>query len=171
MNKVPSKSVQQTPYEIYTGKKPGFSFMKIWGCWAYVKRLEGTKLEPESDKCLFVGYPRETKGYYFYHPRENKVFVALHAVFLEKEFLNTVVSGRKVELDENRSDTVPGIESSTEQEQSIRDETVPQSSITQGPRKSERIRKQPERYGFLISPHVDINLIEEDEPATYEEAI
>ena len=28
-----------------------------------------------------------------------------------------------------------------------------------------------ERYGFLISPHVDINLIEDDEPATYEEAI
>ena len=46
-------------------------------------------------------------------------------VFLEKEFLNAVVSGRKVELDENHSDIVPGIESSTEQEQSIRDETVP----------------------------------------------
>ena len=35
----------------------------------------------------------------------------------------------------------------------------------------ERVRNQPERYGFLISPHVDINLIEEDEPAKYEEAI
>ena len=57
------------------------------------------------------------------------------------EFLNTVVSGRKVELEENRSDTVPGIEFSTEQEQSIRDETVPQSSITQGPRRSERVKK------------------------------
>ena len=90
------------------------------------------------DKCLFVGYPRETKGYYFYNPQKNKVFVALHAIFLEKEFLNTVVSGRKVELDENRSDTVLGTKSLTEREQSIRDETVPQSSITQGPRKSER---------------------------------
>ena len=94
-------------------KETGFLIPEDWGCWAYV---EGTKLEPKSDKCLFVGYPRETKGYYFYHPRENKVFVALHAVFLENEFLNTVVSGRKVELDENRSDTIPGIESSTEQE-------------------------------------------------------
>ena len=91
----------------------------------YIKHLEAPKLEPKSDKCLFVGYPRETKGYYFYHPRENKAFVALHVVFLEKEFLNAVVSGRKVELDENRSDTIPGIESSMEQEQSIWDETVP----------------------------------------------
>ena len=82
-----------------------------------------------------------------------------------------MISGRKVELDENRDDTVPGIESSTEHEQFIMDETVPQSSVTQGPRRSERVRKLPERYGFLISPHVDINLIEDNEPATYEEAI
>ena len=53
----------------------------------------------------------------------------------------------------------------------MRDETAPQSSITQGPRRSERVRKKPERYGFLISPHVDINFIEDNEPATYEEAI
>ena len=82
-----------------------------------------------------------------------------------------MVSGRKVELDENRSDTVPGIESTTKHEQTIRDESVPQPSYTQGPRRSERVRTVPERYGFLISPHVDINLIEENEPATYEEAI
>ena len=49
--------------------------------------------------------------------------------------------------------------------------TVPQSSNTQGSRMSERVRKQPERYGFLISPHVDINLIEEDEPATDDKAV
>ena len=95
LNKVPSKSVEQTPYEIWTGRKPGFSFLKIGGCWAYVKRLEGTKLEPKSDKCLFVGYPRETKGYYFYHPQENKVFIALHAIFLENESLNAVKVGGK----------------------------------------------------------------------------
>ena len=82
-----------------------------------------------------------------------------------------MVSGRKVELDENRSDTVPGTESLMEQEQFIRDETVPQPSNTQEPRRLERVRNQPERYGFLISPYVDVNLIEEDEPAMYEEAI
>ena len=125
LNKVPSKSVGQTPYEIWTGNKPGFSFLKVWGCWAYVKRLESTKLEPKSDKCLFVGYPKETKGYYFYNPQENKTFVALHAVFLEKEFMDAVVSGRKVEVDENRSDTVSGAKSLAKHEQSIRDETIP----------------------------------------------
>ena len=72
-----------------------------------------------------------------------------------------MVSGRKVELDENQSDTVLGTESLTEQEQFIRDETIPQPSNTQEPHRLERVRSQPKRYGFLISPHVDINLIKE----------
>jgi hypothetical protein len=31
------------------------------------KRLMSDKLTPKSDKYFFVGYPRETKGYYFYN--------------------------------------------------------------------------------------------------------
>ena len=53
------------------------------------------------------------------------MFVALHEVFLENEFLNAVVNERKVELDENWGDTVPGTDPLTEKEESIRDETVP----------------------------------------------
>ncbi|KAK8990066.1 hypothetical protein V6N11_008583 [Hibiscus sabdariffa] len=85
LNRVPSKSVQKTPYEMWTGKSPNMSFMRIWGCKAYVKHQMSIKLEPKTEKCTFVGYPKETKGYYFYN--ENKVFVARTGVFLEKEFL------------------------------------------------------------------------------------
>ena len=84
LNRVPSKAVEKTPYEIWTGKIPSLSFLKIWGCDAYVKRQVSDKLVPKSDKCLFVGYPKETKGYYFYNAPENKVFVARNGVFLEK---------------------------------------------------------------------------------------
>lgn len=64
-----------------------------------MKRLMTTKLEPRSDKHYFIGYPKETKGYYFYSKSENKVFVARTAVFLEKEFLSKG-SGSEVVLDE-----------------------------------------------------------------------
>jgi hypothetical protein len=47
-----------------------------------------------------VGYPRETKGYYFYNKDEGKVFVAHNGVFKEKEFLLKGVSGSKVQLEE-----------------------------------------------------------------------
>ncbi|KAK9009221.1 hypothetical protein V6N11_035766 [Hibiscus sabdariffa] len=35
LNRIPSKSVQKTPHEMWTGKRPNMSFMKIWGCKAY----------------------------------------------------------------------------------------------------------------------------------------
>ncbi|KAK4381455.1 Retrovirus-related Pol polyprotein from transposon TNT 1-94 [Sesamum angolense] len=38
------------------------------------------------DMARFVGYPKETAGYYFYDPSEQKVFVLRNAVFLEKHF-------------------------------------------------------------------------------------
>ena len=38
LNRVPSKAVKKTPYEIWNGKTPSLSFLKIWGCEAYVKR-------------------------------------------------------------------------------------------------------------------------------------
>ncbi|KAJ9539021.1 hypothetical protein OSB04_031754 [Centaurea solstitialis] len=50
LNRVPTKSVEKTPYEIWTGKKPKLSFLKIWGCDAYVKRTTSEKLKPKSDK-------------------------------------------------------------------------------------------------------------------------
>jgi hypothetical protein len=100
LNRVPTKSVERTSYEVWTGKHFGLSFLKVWRCEAYVKRLIWDKLTPKSDKCFFVGYPRETKGYYFYNKAEDKVFVAHNSVFLEKEFLSKGVSGSKVQLEE-----------------------------------------------------------------------
>ena len=58
------------------------------------------KLGAKSDKCLFVGYPKETIGYYFYNPLEQKVFVSKHVIFLEKDFLLEKASGSKIELEE-----------------------------------------------------------------------
>ena len=54
------------------------------------------KLAPKSDKCLFVGYPKETKGYYFYNASENKVFVTRNGVFLEREHISKGISRSKV---------------------------------------------------------------------------
>ena len=100
LNRIPLKAVEKTPYELWTRKRPGLSFLKIWCYEAYVKRQASDKLASKSDKCLFVGYPKETKGYYFYIPSENKVFVARNGVFLEREFISKRVSGSKTSLEE-----------------------------------------------------------------------
>ena len=88
-----------TPYELWFGKKPKMSFLKVWGYDTYVKKLQLDKLEPKSEKSVFIGYPKETVGYTFYHRSEGKIFVAKNGSFLE-EFLSKEVSGRKVELEE-----------------------------------------------------------------------
>ena len=100
LNRSPSKSVETTPYELWFGKKPKMSFLKVWGCDAYVKRLQPDKLEPKASKCVFLGYPKETIGHTFYHRSEGEIFVTKNGSFPEKEFLSKEVSGRKVELDE-----------------------------------------------------------------------
>src|SRR3954469_24836424 len=104
LNRVPSKSVEKTPHEMWTVKKPSLSFLKIWGCEAFVKRLQSDKITAKSDKCIFMGYPRETLGYFLYNREEGKVFAARNGIFLEKEFLNRGVSGSTVQLEEIREE-------------------------------------------------------------------
>ena len=62
LNRAPSKSVETTPYELWFSKKPKLSFLKVWGCDAYVKKLQPDKLEPKSKKCVFIGYPKRLLG-------------------------------------------------------------------------------------------------------------
>ena len=96
---MPSKSVDKTPYEIWTGHKPVLSYLRVWGCPTYIKHLKIDKLGPKFDRCLFVRYPKKTKGYYFYLTAEQKMFVSSWAVFLEKEFLGERANTCKIELD------------------------------------------------------------------------
>ena len=53
LNRAPSKSVETTPYELWFGKKPKLSFLKVWGCDAYVKKFHPDKLKPKTgEMCL-----------------------------------------------------------------------------------------------------------------------
>ena len=156
LNRAPSKSVETTPYELWFGKKPKLSFLKVWGCDAYVKKLQPEKLKPKSEKCVFIGYPKETIGYTFYHRSEGKIFVAKNGSFLEKEFLSKEVSGRKVQLDEV---IVPSLElqSSSSQklvpviptpisEEANDDDHENSDQVTTEPRRSTRLWSTPEWY-------------------------
>ena len=60
LNRAPYKSVETTPYELWFGKKHKLSFLKVWGCDAYVKTFHPDKFKPKSEKCVFIGYPKES---------------------------------------------------------------------------------------------------------------
>ena len=49
LNRAPSKAVEKTPFELWTGKVPKLSYLRIWGCETYEKRLLTDKLSPKSE--------------------------------------------------------------------------------------------------------------------------
>ena len=56
------------------------------------------KLAPKLDKCLFMGYPKETKGYYLYNSLENKVFVTEMLSYWKESTYKKEIVGVKFSL-------------------------------------------------------------------------
>ena len=70
--------------------------MKVWGCPAYIKLSKTNKLDARSEKGRFIGYPKDSLGYYFYFPSDQRISISRNAHFLEKEFLEEGGMGRNV---------------------------------------------------------------------------
>jgi len=105
LNRVPSKSVPKTPYELWTGRVPSLSHLRVWGSPAEAKVFNPNigKLDPKTVSCHFIGYPEKSKGYRFYCPdRYTKFVETRHAVFLEDELIRGSVVARKIDLEEKR---------------------------------------------------------------------
>ncbi|KAL2518226.1 Uncharacterized protein Adt_14473 [Abeliophyllum distichum] len=119
LNLVPSKSVPKTPLELWNGRKPNMHHIRIWGCPAHVLKGKTEKLESRSEICLFVGYPKGTRGYYFYTPLDRKVFVSTNTTFLEDKYINERQSKSRAVLEEmsgsNPNSSIPGTQPSDKQ--------------------------------------------------------
>ena len=55
--------------ELWNGHKPSLSHIRIWGSPTHVLKGDTDKLESRTEVCLFVGYPKGTKGGLFYNPK------------------------------------------------------------------------------------------------------
>ncbi|KAM2703648.1 hypothetical protein EV2_005216 [Malus domestica] len=88
LNRVPSKAVSTTPYELWHGRVPSFTYFHVWGCKAEAKLYNPNerKLDSRTQSCYFIGYPEKSKGYRFYIPQGHTRIQETHnAVFLEDE--------------------------------------------------------------------------------------
>ncbi|KAK4838535.1 hypothetical protein QYF36_014541 [Acer negundo] len=65
LNRVPSKSVTSTPYELWTGRKPVLTNLRPWGCTGYAHNLSSQygKLGARGKKHIFIRYSEHSKGY------------------------------------------------------------------------------------------------------------
>ena len=86
VNRSPSSALEdKTPQEVWTGKKPSLSHLRVFGCDAYVHvpKENRTKLDSKSEKCIFIGYKDGLKGYKFWNPVTRKVVYSRDVVFRE----------------------------------------------------------------------------------------
>nr|GEW86644.1 retrotransposon protein, putative, Ty1-copia subclass [Tanacetum cinerariifolium] len=173
LNMVPTKKVDKTPYKVWHGQALKLSYFKVWGCEALVKRdtlTKPDKLEPRAFKCIFIGYPKETMGYSFYYPPENKVFVARNAEFFENDIIDQEASRSLEDLKIiQEEDTHPSIDTSLNHKKDDQEIDEPQTDINPI-RKFIRTRCSPDRMCLYIDAE-ERELGDLGEPANYKAAL
>ncbi|KAJ4820349.1 polyprotein [Rhynchospora pubera] len=86
LNLSPTKAVMnRTPYEAWFERKPIVSHLRIFGCVAYtlVNSHSRKKLDAKSEKCIFIGYCIQSKGYRLYNPETQKIIISRNVMFDE----------------------------------------------------------------------------------------
>ena len=113
---VPSKSITKTPLELWNGRKPSLRHIRIWGCPTHVLKGKTRKLDPRSEVCMFVGYPKGTRGGLFSSTQDNRVFVSTNVVFLEHNYMTNFKLRSKIVMEELLADEINPIPKVVEQE-------------------------------------------------------
>ncbi|GKD45568.1 hypothetical protein Tco_1270213 [Tanacetum coccineum] len=141
----------------------------VCGCEALVKQDTLDKLQQRSIKCIFVGYPKETMGYYFYFLPKNKIVAARYSEFLEKNLISQEASGRVVELKEVQDEDTSPFENTCEYPVEAESFKPPQVDVDPI-RRSVRTYRAPKR--LCLNVEVDEHCLGElNEPTNYKVAL
>jgi hypothetical protein len=89
----------KTPEEMFTGKKPEISHLKIFGCpvFIHIPKEKRNKLEPSRKKGIFVGYCEVSKAFRIYIPGHCHIEIRRDVNFDEDVVLN---KSRRCQLEE-----------------------------------------------------------------------
>ena len=74
-----------TPFEAWHKRKPKVDHMKVFGSVAYALNQSPNKdkFETKAEKCVFVGYNEESKGYRLLNPKNDQLIISRDVVFDE----------------------------------------------------------------------------------------
>ncbi|GKC52781.1 retrotransposon protein, putative, ty1-copia subclass [Tanacetum coccineum] len=119
--------------------------------------------------CIFIGYPKETMGYYFYFPHENKIIVARYAKFFEKNLITQEVSGRAIDLEEIQDEDTSPFEITSKISMEVEGFEPPQQEVILIHR-SKRIHQAPNRLCLNVEAE-EHSLGDLHEPTSYKVAM
>lgn len=107
-NRSPTNAVGQqfkenTPIDIWFGKKQEISHLRIFGstCYNFIPECNREKLDARSSKCIMLGYMSSTGTYRLWDMERNKMVVGRHVKFNEHDILNRA---RVIELPDSGAD-------------------------------------------------------------------
>ena len=68
----------RTPNELFQGKKPSISHLRVFGssAFAHIPKNTRTKLDPRAEKCILLSFDEAAKAYRCYRPSTRKVFIS-----------------------------------------------------------------------------------------------
>jgi hypothetical protein len=75
----------KTPEEMFSGKKPEVSHLKIFGCpvFVHISKEKRNKLDPSGKKGIFVGYCEVSKAFRVYIPGHHHIEISRDVTFDE----------------------------------------------------------------------------------------
>jgi len=84
----------ETPYEIWHGKKADLSHLRIFGseAYEYIEKQFRKKFDPKAKKALFVGYQNDSRNYRVYDPTTRKISVSKNVYFNEDSHLQIQIN-------------------------------------------------------------------------------
>eukprot|EP00794_Sanderia_malayensis_P008499 gene8499-9408_t len=174
-NRCFNSRLMKTAYEAFTGKKPNVQNMNIFGtvCYAYIQ--ERKKLDPRSEKGLFIGYDKYSPAYYVYF-EDRRIIKKVRCVAFTNEFPSV---SKDIEQDDEFNDQDHRvILPSDETKNTIANESTPESTR----RYPLRQRRQPEYLNDHVTGdehsdednvncNIDYCYSVRDVPQTYAEAV
>ena len=87
-NRLPSRKIKVSPYELWNGRKPKLDYIKVWGCLAFYRVVDPKiiKLGPRAMESAFVGYAENSKTYILLDLSSNIVVESRDVEFIEDKF-------------------------------------------------------------------------------------
>ena len=84
-NRLPSKPINKTPFELWYSKVPNVEHLHIFGCEAFVHipDTKRKKLDEKARKLIFVGYSEESKAFRLLDKETNKIQISRDVIFLD----------------------------------------------------------------------------------------
>uniref|UniRef100_A0A2N9I4A8 Retrovirus-related Pol polyprotein from transposon TNT 1-94 n=1 Tax=Fagus sylvatica TaxID=28930 RepID=A0A2N9I4A8_FAGSY len=114
LNRVPTKAVPKTPFELWKGWKPSLRHMRVWGCPSEVRiyNPQEKKLDPRTISGYFIGYAERSKGYRFYCPSHStRIVESRNAKFLENDLISGSDQTRNIVSEKDHSESQPSTSS------------------------------------------------------------